>query len=243
MVDGRVAVVTGGGSGLGKGAAAALRRFGATVFILGRRKEALMEAGHEIGCGHFSCDVTDRAAVRTVLEEIVQLHGRLDVLVNAAGLNLRGPSLEFSDQDWDSVHAVNSKGSFIAATEAARLMSKTGGGKIINYCSYGSACGLPGSVAYASSKGGVRQMTKSLAIEFAPLNIQVNGIEPGWFETEMTEGLFSDPEWIGRTIARIPAGRTGKVGDLDGIVTLLASPLSNYMTGIMVPVDGGAQAV
>ena len=242
LLDGLVAVVTGGGSGLGKGAAAALRRFGATVYILGRREKTLLNAAQEINCGYFLCDVTDRIAVRSVLEKIVQLHGRLDTLVNAAGLNLRGPSLEFSDNDWDLVHAVNSKGSFIAAMEAARLMSKTGG-KIINYCSYGSARGLSGSAAYASSKGGVRQMTKSLAIEFAPLNIQVNGIEPGWFETDMTECLFSDQNWIERTNARIPMGRTGTIQDLDGVVVLLASRLSDYITGIMVPVDGGAQAV
>lgn len=239
----RVAVVTGGATGLGRGAAEALKAAGAEVVIVGRRPDVLEKAAAAIGCHTMACDITDRAQVVQAFGRIRDEHGRLDILVNAAGLNLRGDSFTFADQDWDEVHAVNGRGSFITSIEAARIMREAGSGKIVNYCSYGSANGLPRSVAYASSKGGVRQMTKSLAIEFAPLGIQVNGIEPGWFRTEMTSKLFDDPAWVERTNARIPMGRVGAVSDLAGALLFLASPMSDYVTGIMMPVDGGAQAV
>jgi NAD(P)-dependent dehydrogenase (short-subunit alcohol dehydrogenase family) len=242
-LSGRVAVVTGGATGLGRGASEALRNAGATVVILGRRQEVLAKAAKEIGCDLAVCDITDRAQTVQAFKSVKDRHGSLDILVNAAGLNLRGDSFEFGEDDWDKVHAVNCRGSFIASVEAARIMRDAGHGKIINYCSYGSANGLPRSVAYASSKGGVRQMTKSMAIEFAPLGIQINGIEPGWFKTDMTAKLFEDKAWVDRTHARIPMGRVGSVSDLDGAVLFLSSPMSDYVTGIMLPVDGGAQAV
>lgn len=242
-LSGRVAVVTGGATGLGRGASEALKQSGATVVILGRRKDVLEKAAAEIGCFFSVCDVTQRAQVAKAFSDAVEVHGRLDILVNAAGLNLRGDSFEFSEDDWNKVHEINCRGSFIASVEAARIMRDAGGGKIVNYCSYGSANGLPRSVAYASSKGGVRQMTKSMAIEFAPLNIQINGIEPGWFKTDMTAKLFEDKAWVERTHARIPMARVGSVSDLDGALLFLSSSMSDYVTGIMVPVDGGAQAV
>lgn len=238
----RVAVVTGGATGLGKGAAQALLRAGATVVILGRRADMLSSAVAEMGCTSIVCDVTKRDQVVLAFRAIREAHGRLDILINAAGLNLNGDSFTFTDEDWDRVHAVNCRGSFITSVEAARIMREMGGGKIVNYCSYGSANGLARGAAYTSSKGGVRQMTKSLALEFASLNIQVNGIEPGWFRTEMTAGMFEDEAWLQRTHARIPVGRVGSVSDLDGAVLFLASPMSDYVTGIMLPVDGGAQA-
>lgn len=219
-----------------------LLRAGATVIILGRRADMLSSAATEMGCASMVCDVTDRAQVVRAFKAVVNAHGRLDILVNAAGLNLNGDSFTFTDEDWDKVHAVNCRGSFITSVEAARIMREAGGGKIINYCSYGSASGLARGAAYTSSKGGVRQMTKSLALEFALLNIQVNGIEPGWFKTEMTARMFEDKAWVERTHARIPMGRIGSVSDLDGAVVFLASPMSDYVTGVMLPVDGGAQA-
>jgi NAD(P)-dependent dehydrogenase (short-subunit alcohol dehydrogenase family) len=240
---GRVAIVTGGATGLGRGAAQALVAAGAKVVIIGRRKDVLERTSAEMGCESAVCDITDRGQVFPAFAAISERHGRLDILVNAAGLNLRGDSFDFDDRDWDKVHTVNCRGSFITSVEAARIMRGAGAGKIVNYCSYCSANGLPRSVAYSSSKGGVRQMTKSLAIEFAPLGIQVNGIEPGWFRTDMTEKLFEDEAWVDRTHARIPMGRVGSVDDLSGALLFLASPMSDYVTGIMVPVDGGAQAV
>jgi NAD(P)-dependent dehydrogenase (short-subunit alcohol dehydrogenase family) len=242
-LSGRTAVVTGGATGLGRGAAEALVRAGADVTIVGRREGVLAGAAAAMGASYFVADITERAEVKAALAAVTGRTGRLDILVNAAGLNLRGDSFDFAEADWDEVHRVNGRGSFLCTVEAARIMRDSKAGKIINYCSYGSANGLPRSVAYASSKGGVRQMTKSLAIELAPLGIQVNGIEPGWFKTEMTAKLFEDKAWVERTHARIPMARVGAVTDLDGAVLFLASPLSDYVTGIMVPVDGGAQAV
>lgn len=239
----RIAIVTGGATGLGRGAAEALSEAGATVFILGRREQCLREAALVMGCRFIVCDVTDPANVNEAFEEVVRSHGRIDILVNAAGVSIRGSILEYSLEDWDFTHRTNCRGSFLTSVAAARAMEKTGGGKIINYCSYGSANGLARSAAYASSKGGVRQLTKSMAIELAPLNIQVNAIEPGWFETEMTADLYENQEWVARSLARIPSNRFGKARDLDGAVLFLASGLSDYVTGIMVPVDGGAQAV
>lgn len=237
------AIVTGGATGLGRGAAEALARAGAHVTILGRREAVLKEAADAMKVDWLVCDITERDQVKAAFAKVAQRTGRLDILVNAAGLNLRGDSFDFAETDWDEVHRVNGRGSFICSVEAARIMRDAKAGKIINYCSYGSANGLPRSVAYASSKGGVRQMTKSLAIELAPLGIQVNGIEPGWFKTDMTAKLFEDKAWVERTHARIPMARVGSVSDLDGAVVFLASALSDYVTGIMVPVDGGAQAV
>jgi len=239
----KTAIVTGGATGLGRGAAEALVRAGANVTILGRREAVLSKAAEDIGCSWLVCDITERDQVIKAFTEISKPSGKIDILVNAAGLNLRGDSFDFAETDWDEVHRVNGRGSFLCSIEAARIMRAHNAGKIINYCSYGSAKGLPRSVAYASSKGGVRQMTKSLAIELAPLGIQVNGIEPGWFKTDMTAKLFEDQAWVARTHARIPMARVGSVTDLDGAVLFLASPLSDYITGIMMPVDGGAQAV
>lgn len=242
-LNGQVAVVTGGGSGLGAAAARALRGAGATVIILGRREDVLQEQAARLGAQAMRCDTREREQVSAVMQAVVAQHGRLDILVNAAGIHRKCPSLDFPDEEWIAVHAVNTHGSFICATEALRHMRAAGRGKIINFCSYGSANGLPESVAYSSSKGGLRQMTKSLAIEFAPAGIQVNAIEPGWFKTEMTSAMFSDPAWLERTQRRIPAGRPGNPEDLDGTVIFLASRASDYVTGIALPVDGGAQAV
>lgn len=241
-LTGRVAIVTGGATGLGAGAARALCKVGGRVIILGRNADRLSATAAIIGARAKPCDVTSRNNLHSVFGEVLSEEGSLDILINAAGINLRGDSFNFSEDDWDQVHAVNAKGAFFAAREAARLMRDAGHGKIVNYCSYGSARGLKGSVAYASSKGGLRQITKSLALELAPFNIQVNGIEPGWFKTEMTGDLFDNPAWIERTRARIPVGRMGTVNDLDGSVIFLASRASDYITGIMLPVDGGAQA-
>lgn len=238
-----VAVVTGGGTGLGAAAALALRQAGATVIILGRRADVLQAKADAIGAQAMVCDTREREQVRATLAAVVRQHGKLDILVNAAGIHRKCPSLDFPDSEWIAVHDVNTHGSFICATEAIRHMRPARHGKIINFCSYGSANGLPESVAYASSKGGLKQMTKSLAIEFAPDGIQVNAVEPGWFKTEMTAKMFDDPNWLERTQRRIPIGRPGTPDELDGAIIFLASRASDYITGIMLPVDGGAQAV
>lgn len=238
----RVALVTGGGTGLGKASAAALAEAGATVFAMGRRRDVLERAASDLGGRAVVGDVTDPQSVQAVVDEILAGHGRLDILVNAAGLNVRGDSFEYTVEDWDHVHAVNTRGLFLVCQAAGRVMRDNGYGKIINIASMASEIGFPRIVAYGSSKGGVRQITLGLAVEWAKAGIRVNAIEPGWFRTELTEPLFQDEAWVAKITSRIPMGKAGRPEDLGGTVVFLASPASDYVTGALIRVDGGALA-
>jgi len=238
----RVAVVTGGGTGLGKASASALAEAGARVCIVGRRRDVLERAAAELGADAFVADVTDADSVRKLIEDIVAAHGRIDILVNAAGLNLRGDSFDYAIEDWDKVHAINTRGLFLMCQAAGRVMRDNGYGKIVNIASMASEVGMPRIVAYGSSKGGVRQITQGLAVEWAKSGIRVNAIEPGWFRTELTEPLFHDEAWVQKISNRIPFGHAGNPEDLKGAVAFLASPMSDYVTGVLLRVDGGALA-
>lgn len=237
---GQVALVTGGGTGLGQVAARALAEAGATVVIAGRRADVLGNAAAVIGAEAMVADITEPADVDALFAGIVEKHGRLDILVNAAGRNLRGPSTEFSLDDWDRVHAINSRALFHCCQAAGRIMLPAGRGRIVNIASLASEIGLPLITAYASSKGSVRQITKALAVEWAKGGVRVNGIEPGWFRTELNAHLFDDPAWVSRVMGRIPMGRAGNPDELAGAVLFLASQLSEYVTGELLVVDGGA---
>ncbi|MCO6052268.1 glucose 1-dehydrogenase [Mesorhizobium sp. RP14(2022)] len=239
---GRVALVTGGGTGLGRAATDALVAAGATVVIAGRRADVLEAAAKAAGAQALSCDVSDRDATHTLIARIMDAHGQLDILVNAAGLNIRGDSFEYSFDDWERVHAVNTRGLFFMSQAAGRVMRERGYGKIINIASMASEIGMPGIVAYGSSKGGVRQITQGLAVEWAKSGIRVNAIEPGWFRTELTEPLFSNKEWLAKVESRVPMGRAGMPQEVGGAIAFLASSLSDYVTGAILRVDGGALA-
>jgi NAD(P)-dependent dehydrogenase (short-subunit alcohol dehydrogenase family) len=241
-LKGRIALVTGGGTGLGRAATDALVSTGATVVIAGRRKDVLQKASEESGARAMICDVTDPDATARLVERIVKEYGKLDILVNAAGLNIRGNSFDYGPEDWDKVHDINTRGLFFMSQAAGRVMRDNGYGKIINIASMASEIGMPFIVAYGSSKGGVRQITQGLAVEWAKCGIRVNAIEPGWFRTELTEPLFSNKEWVAKVENRVPMGRAGRPEEIGGTVAFLASPLSDYITGAIIKVDGGALA-
>lgn len=239
---GRIALVTGGGTGLGRAGTDALVAAGATVIIAGRRKDVLQKAAAEAGAEGIACDVADPQAARELVEKIVSKHGKLDILVNAAGLNIRGDSFEYGPEDWDKVHVINTRGLFFMSQAAGRAMRDKGYGKIVNIASMASEIGMPFIVAYGSSKGGVKQITQGLAVEWAKAGIRVNAIEPGWFRTELTEPLFQNREWVAKVQNRVPMGRAGKPEEVGGAIAFLSSPLSDYITGAVLKVDGGALA-
>ena len=247
-LTGKVALVTGGGTGLGRGIAVGLAAAGAFTVVAGRRQQRLEAAVAEMaqagGKGAWlTADVSRVDEARRLVESVRSRHGRLDILVNAAGINRRGPMLEFSERDWDEVMATNLKGLFFCSQAAARVMKDQGGGKIIHVASLTAERGFPNVAPYGASKAAVAQLTKSMAVEWAPHKITVNAIGPGWFRTEMTDVVFRDAEWAARTLARHPLGRFGVPEDLAGAAVFLASPAGDYVTGQVLYVDGGYLAM
>ena len=246
-LSGRVAVVTGGGTGLGKGMAGGLARAGALVILAGRRQTVVDQAAEEIRASGgkaagMALDVTRIAELPAFFETVVTRHGRLDILVNNAGTNRRAPALEFSEQDWDTVMDLNLKSVFFCCQAAGRLMQAQGGGKIINTASLASTYTSINQAAYAPSKGGIKLLTQHLALELAPFRINVNAIGPGWYRTPLNDDLFRDEGWARGVTAMIPWGRTGTPEDLMGAVIFLASRASEYVTGQIIYVDGGMLA-
>ncbi len=240
-LSGKVALVTGGTGGLGLGLAQALRCAGAQVAVMGRREEALKAAIEQLGEETLAlqADVSEPEAVHRAVEQLVALAGRVDILVNAAGTHVIRPSLELSLEEWEQVIRVNLTGSFICAQAVAPWMRQQGWGRIINIGSVMSDRGLPRRAAYASSKGGLVLLTRTLAQEWGPWGIRVNAIAPGFFHTAMTDRLFQDPAWVERLQQRLAVGRAGRPEDLAGALVYLASPAADYTTGQVLYVDGG----
>ncbi|MGH2544462.1 MAG: SDR family NAD(P)-dependent oxidoreductase, partial [Ardenticatenaceae bacterium] len=227
-LDGRVALVTGGSRGLGLGMALALAHAGADVALAARTLPQLEEAASLIrATGQqalvIPTDVAEIGAVRAMVRQVAEEWGRLDVLVNGAGVNIRQPADTFTEANWERLIAINLKGAFFACQEAARMMRRQGKGKIINVGSIAFELAIPNIALYAISKGGMRQMTRALAIEWARDNITVNAIAPGRFWTAMTDAVFSDEALYENTIGVIPLGRPGVPSDLAGATVLLAS--------------------
>lgn len=241
---GKVALVTGGSRGLGRGMALALAEAGADVAVAARTVSALEEVAEEIRQrGRQSLalptDVSKVAQINKMVGEVVEGFGRIDILVNNAGTIVRKPSLELTEEEWDRVVDTILKASFFCAQAVAKVMIKQKRGKIINIGSLTSKRGISGIIPYVASRGGILQLTKALAVEWAPYNINVNAIAPGYFKTQQTAPLFANKKWVKKTVARIPLGRTGKPQDLAGVVVFLASEASDYITGQMIFVDGG----
>jgi NAD(P)-dependent dehydrogenase (short-subunit alcohol dehydrogenase family) len=246
-LSGRVALVTGAGSGLGAVFAEALAEAGASVVCVGRRLERVQETAHrlsEIGCQSLaiSADVTDEAAVASMTDQTVKSLGKLDILVNNAGTAVVGPPETISLADWQRVVDVNLTGVFLCAREAAKAMIAAGtGGRIINIASIlGAVASEPvPATAYDATKGAVVNLTRDLAVHWAPMGILVNAIGPAYFPSEMTEGFLALPEMRHEIERRTPLGRIGRPEELKGAVVFFASDASSYVTGQTLYVDGG----
>jgi len=245
-LNGRRALVTGGGSGLGLAIARGLGRAGAAVVINGRNRAKLEVAAAELESDGVTpavaaFDVTDAAAVTRAMAAL-ERDGPIDILVNNAAINQRAPLEKFSDADWRSLMAANLDGPFFVTRAVIPAMKSRKRGKIINICSLASDIGRPNIVPYAASKGAVRMLTRALAVELAPSNIQVNGITPGFFRTEMNAALVADREFSSWVERRTPAGRWGDPSEIAGAAVFLASSAADYVTGHLLAVDGGFSA-
>jgi 2-deoxy-D-gluconate 3-dehydrogenase len=245
-LTGRVAVVTGGNGGIGLGMAKGLASAGASVVVAARNKakgdEALaaLEALGARAAFH-EVDVSDEASVASMVDAAAARWGRLDILVNNAGTSVRKRPEEITSEEWHRIIDTNLTSVFAASRAAFPHFKAQGGGKIINVGSMMSIFGSPIAAAYAASKGGVVQFTKSLAAAWGEDNIQVNAVLPGWIETELTSPIWSHelPGLHERISSRIPAGKWGTGDDHAGIAVFLASAASDYITGALIPVDGG----
>ncbi len=242
-VSGKVVMVTGAGTGLGEGYAMAFGRAKSTVICVGRNIAALDRVVSAIQAeggkaAAFAADVTDLESVNQMVEQVVAAYGAIDVLVNNAGTEIIQPFLEVTPENFDTIMGVNIRGVYFVAQAVARVM-KEKGGKIINIGSLGSYIGLDESSVYCASKGAVIQLTKTMAIELAKHNIQVNVIAPGYFVTPMTQPFYDDPQHRSWIESRIPAGRWGTTDDLAAPAIFLASRASDYVTGQIIIVDGG----
>ena len=244
-LTGKVAIVTGGNGGIGLGMARGLADAGATIVIVGRNQPKSAAATEEIKktggkAIAIEADVTDRNAVKDVIAGTVREFGRLDILVNNAGINIRKPPQDLAAEEWDSVISTNLTSAFLCSQAAHPAMRAAGGGKIINIGSMLSIFGASFAPAYAASKGGIVQFTRSCACAWAADNIQVNAILPGWIDTELTQRARQEIDGLhDKVLARTPAARWGASGDFAGIAVFLSSAASDFVTGTAIPVDGG----
>jgi gluconate 5-dehydrogenase len=242
-LSGRRALVTGGGSGLGFAIARALAESGARVIINGRDRAKLESAAAKLAQAGLDSetapfDVTQTGAVAASVAAL-ERDAPIDILVNNAAVNRRGPLEGFGDDDWRALMAANLDAPFFVARALIPAMKARRRGKIINVCSLASDIGRPNIVPYATSKGGLRMFTRALAVELAPHNIQVNGIAPGFFRTEMNAPLIKDVEFSAWVARRTPAGRWGEPPEIGGAAVFLASSAADYVTGHLLAVDGG----
>ena len=246
-LDGRLALVTGSSAGIGFALARALGEAGAAVVLNGRNSVKLAQAADLLRAEGLSVhavdfDVTQAAAVQAAVEDIESSIGPIEILVNNAGMQLRGPLDEFSVEDWHSIMRTNVDSVFLLGQAVARRMIIRKRGKIINICSVQSEMGRPNIAPYMASKGAVKMLTKGMAIDWGPHGLQVNGLGPGYFKTELTEKLVNDETFSAWLTGRTPSRRWGEVAELGGAVVFLASDASNFVNGHVLYVDGGVTA-
>lgn len=237
-----MALVTGGGSGIGLAIARSFIEAGARVVIAGRREAVLQAAVTELGNGasYKVCDLSVLSGLAAFVENIEQEFGPIDILVNNAGINLKKPALEVSDAEFENILQVNLQAVFALSREAVAKMAPRGKGSILLISSMASQYGIPKVVAYTAAKSGVEGITKALAVEWSPLGIRINCIAPGFIETDMSaKALNNDPERKNRVLARTPMQHLGKPEDVGQAAVFLSSPAAKYITGVVLPVDGG----
>jgi gluconate 5-dehydrogenase/2-deoxy-D-gluconate 3-dehydrogenase len=244
-LDGKVALITGGCQGLGLEFSRALAKAGACVVVTSRDERKAQETAESIRkeTGRdtlgIAVDVTDSHQIRHMVEEAVHTFGRLDILVNNAGVNVRKPILEYDEESWDLVQTTNLKAPFLCAKAVVPQMISQKFGRIINIASMLGTVALPERAAYCSSKGGLIQLTKVMALEWAEHNITVNAVCPGPFATELNKVVMNNPEANQLVLNRLPIKRWGKPEELTGLIVYLASDLSSFMTGSALVIDGG----
>lgn len=243
-LTGKTAIVTGASRGLGQYFGRALAKAGADLVITSRQREALQAFQQEIeSLGRravpLELDVRDYASIQRMADQAYQAYDAIDILVNNAGCNIRKPAVDVTWDDWNTVLETNLRGTFFVAQAIARRMIPRGYGRIINIGSVTSVFGYAGITPYCASRGGVKQMTMSLADDWGPHGITVNCLAPGWFKTEQNAVLYDNAEWLAYLNDRIPLKRPGQPRDLDGCVVFLASDASAYITGQTILVDGG----
>jgi gluconate 5-dehydrogenase len=246
-IEGRVALITGSSRGIGRALAQGLLEAGCTVVLNGRDEAVLARTQAELADSGSvfarAFDVTDSAAVATNIAVIEAEVGPIDILVNNAGMQHRAPLVDFTDDDWHRLINTNLTSAFVMGREVARRMTRRGHGKIINICSVQSETVRPGIAPYSATKGGLKLLTKGMCADLGPSGIQVNGLGPGYFATELTEALVADEEFSAWVRGRTPAGRWGRVSDLIGALIFLASPASDFVNGQILYVDGGMLSV
>jgi len=247
-LSGRIALCTGGGSGIGRRMALALSQAGAAVILVGRNEAALTESMVQIKSEGDSrvatvkADLLDRSALGDVVAEASKAFGEPDILINAAGINLREPWDEINEDSWQQTLDINLSTPFFLARHCIPGMKNKSRGNIINVASLQSFRAFANSIAYGASKGGVAQLTRAMAEAWSPLGIVSNAVAPGFFPTELTRKVFENPELLAHNAGMTAIGRNGELSDLDGVTVFLASAAASYITGQIIAVDGGFTA-
>jgi len=246
-LSGRIALVTGSSAGIGLALARGLGLAGAHVVLNGRQPDKVAHAAQKLrdegaSISEMAFDVTDSTAVRAAIDRIEDTIGPIDILVNNAGMQRRGPLEDYPEETWHELMAANVDSVFYASQSVARKMIPRGRGKIINICSVQSELGRPSIAPYTATKGAVKMLTKGMAIDWGKHGLQVNGIGPGYFKTELNRALVDDKAFSDWLIARTPSRRWGELDDLIGAAIFLASDASNFVNGQVIYVDGGVTA-